>query len=270
MTGRVDRFATLVEETGSGRHHRRPADANPELLALVGVAHRLGRIPQPAVRPTFREDLQARLLAEFERQAQTPTPASNPAEERTQIVRVVRQRTGGRMRLATVIGVATGALALSGVSLASGDAVPGDPLYSLKRSGEQAKLVLAGSDADRGQLHLDFARVRLVEARQVAPTHVAGVLAEMDRAITEGARLLFSASVQQGDAALIDRVTAFVAQQRSGLLELRATVRAPGDPARDSLDLLATVEIRANQLRAALSGGCAFAGADQLGPKPAC
>lgn len=270
MTGRVDRFATLVEETGTGRHHRRPTDADPELLALVGVAHRLGRVPLPTARPQFRAQLQARLLAEFARQAAAPGAVPNVVDEPTQVVRVVRPRNSSRMRLAAVIGVASGALALSGVSLASGDAVPGDPLYSLKRSGEQAMLALAGSDADRGQLHLDFARIRLVEARQVTPTQVAGVLGEMDQAITEGSRLLFSASVQREDTTPIDRVTAFVAQQRAELLELRASVHAPGDPARESLDLLDAIEIRANQLRAALAGGCVVVGADQLGPKPAC
>jgi hypothetical protein len=64
--------------------------------------------------------------------------------------------------------------------MASNESVPGDPLYSFKRSGEQAQLVLAGSDANRGQLHLDFARTRLVEARQVAPEAVGAVLADMD------------------------------------------------------------------------------------------
>jgi hypothetical protein len=285
MTGRVDRFATLVEETGSGRHHQRPADRDADLLALVGLAHRLGRQPHPPVRERFRDELQARLLAEFARQVATPgVPAArNPAEdqhaedlarraseEKTQVVRLVRPRPGGRGRLAVIIGVATGAVALSGVSMASGGAMPGDPLYSVKRSGEQAQLVLTVSDASRGQLHLEFARTRLVEARQVAPSEVAGVLAEMNRAITEGARLLFSAGMQDQNEAPIDSVAAFVAQQRSDLLELRAAVRGPGDPVRTSLDLLDAVELRANRLRAALAGGCSVAGVDELGPKPAC
>jgi hypothetical protein len=280
MTAQVDRFATLVEETGAGRHHRRPVDADPELLALVRFAHDLGREPHPPVRERFRDDLHTRLLVEFARlTAQREAAIADPAAEKTQVVRVVRPRPGlaarafkpgMRARLAAVIGVATGAVALSGVSLASGDAMPGDLLYSVKRSGEQAQLVIAGSDANRGQLHLDFARTRLVEARRVAAGEVGDVLAEMDRETTEGVRLLFSASFQSDDGAPIDSVTAFVAQQRDDLLELRAGVRTPGDPARTSLDLLDAVEIRANQLRAALAGDCTVPGTDRFGPKPAC
>jgi Domain of unknown function (DUF5667) len=277
MTSVVDRFATLVEETGPGRHHRRPVDTDADLLALVRVAHDLGRSPNPPIRAEFREELHTRLLAEFARQQEAQTaapvvaePARRASQEKTQVVRQVRSRLGGRARLAMLAGVATGAIALSGVSLASVDAVPGDPLYSVKRSGEQAKLVFASSDANRGQLHLDFARTRLVEARQVAPAEVAGVLAEMDQETTEGVRLLFGTGMDHGEEAFIDSVTAFVSRQRGDLIELRATVRTQGDPARESLDLLDAVEIRANQLRAAIAEGCLDLTHDELGPKPAC
>jgi hypothetical protein len=280
MTAQIDRFATLVEETGAGRHHRRPVDADPSLLALVRFAHDLGREPHPPVRQRFRDELHTRLLAEFAAQATQGEPVSaDAAAEKTQVVRIVRPspglaarafKLGARARLAAVIGVATGAVALSGVSLASSDAVPGDLLYSVKRSGEQAQLVIAGSDSNRGQLHLDFARTRLVEARQVAPNEVGAVLAEMDREITEGVRLLFSAGFHSSDEAPIDSVTSFVAQQRADLLQLRAAVRTAADPARRSLDLLDAVEIRANQLRATLAGACTVNSADRFGPKPAC
>lgn len=281
---RADRFAALVEETGTGRHHRRPTDGDTELLALVGVAHRLGQVPTPTVSAQFRDDLHARLLAEVAQQSATQ-PAAIPAArravegarptrdlaaERTQVVRQVQPRRGGRTRLAVLIGLATGAIAISGVSMASNGSVPGDPLYSFKRSGEQAQLVLAGSDANRGQLHLDFARTRLVEARQVAPEAVGGVLAEMDWEITEGARLLFSAGVQGADVGPIDSVAAFIAAHRADLLDLRATVSAADEPARSSLDLLDTVEVRANELRAVVVGGCTVVSADRFGPKPAC
>ncbi|MBX6750335.1 MAG: hypothetical protein IRY85_11815 [Micromonosporaceae bacterium] len=287
---RVDRFAMLVEETGPGRHHHRPTDNDGDLLALVELAHQLGRVRQPTVRDRFREELHARLQAEFARHqlAAPSTPArsipaarSAPddrtadarnrdlADIETQVVRQVRPRRS-HGRLAVLIGLATGALALSGVSAASGGALPGDPLYSVKRSGEQAQLMLAGSDAARGRLHLDFAHTRLNEARHVAPEEVGAVLAEMDRDVLEGARLLFSAAVESGDVSLIDAVAAFVAQQRPGLLELHASVRLPDDPVRASLDLVDAVEARANELRAALANGCTAIGADRYGPKPAC
>ena len=291
---RVERFALLVDETGPGRHHHRPTDEDRELLTLVELAHQLGRIRPPTVRQQFRDELHDRLRAEFVRQWATrstshavPGAADEPtvarglvnggrdqtdsalANAETQVIRQLRPRRG-HGRLAVVVGLATGTLALSGVSAASGGALPGDPLYSVKRSGEQAQLMLAGSDASRGRLHLDFAGTRLVEARRVAPDEVDAVLAEMDQEITEAARLLFSAAVQTGDVSLVDTVATFVAQHRAGLLDLRAVVRLPDDPVRASLDLLDAVQARADELRFAITRECPTAGVDQLGPKPAC
>jgi hypothetical protein len=188
----------------------------------------------------------------------------------TQLIRAVRQRLGGRARLAAVIGLAAGALAISGVSLASNGAVPGDVLYPVKGLGERAQLFFAGSDADRGHLHLDFARTRLVEARQVTPDAVPGVFTAMDAEITEGARLLFTAGFSAGEPERIDSVITFVQQHRADLLQLRLDVPVAQEPARRSLDLLTAVEIRANELRAALVDGCPAGSVDQLGPSPDC
>jgi hypothetical protein len=168
-----------------------------------------------------------------------------------------------------LVGVATGALAISGVSLASTNAMPGDTFYAVKSLGERARLFLADSDAARGHLHLDYARMRLVEARQVAPDAVADVLAKMDQELTEGARLLFTAGMA-GTGGAIDTVATFVTQLRAEVIELQASVRMTDNPAWRSLDLLTQIEIRANELRAALADGCAAAEVDEFGPKPTC
>jgi hypothetical protein len=76
--------------------------------------------------------------------------------------------------------------------------------------------------------------------------------------------------VQGADVGPIDSVAAFVAAHRADLLDLRATVSAADGPARSSLDLLDTVEVRANELRAAVVSGCTVGSADRFGPKPAC
>ena len=44
------------------------------------------------------------------------------------------------------------------MSAASENAVPGDPLYGMKRSAERAQLALAGRPTEQGQLFLDFAQ----------------------------------------------------------------------------------------------------------------
>ena len=48
-------------------------------------------------------------------------------------------------------------MAVSGMSAASENAMPGDALYGVKRSTERAQLALASSEVNRGQLFLDFA-----------------------------------------------------------------------------------------------------------------
>ncbi len=61
----------------------------------------------------------------------------------------------------------TGTVAVSGVSAASGDALPGETLYDVKRSTERAQLALAGNDLGKAQLYLEFARTRIQEASEV-------------------------------------------------------------------------------------------------------
>jgi len=302
----IERFATLLEETGTGRHHRPPDHADPVLMRLVGLTQQLASTPATS-RPAFRTKLLATLMETYEKQFEPPArqdeqPAALPwpvntdargpvaprprrgaedevpapvedrvlANAKTQVVRLVRPRLGRRSRLAALIGVAA-ALAVSGVSMASGDAVPGDALYGVKSLSEQAQLWFADSDVARGHLHLDFARMRLIEARQVAPTSVGGVLATMDRETTEGARLLFTAGLAgtaSAGLAEIDSVADFVQQQRAELFRLRGSVRTPDDPTGRSLDLLTAIEARANELRAAVADGCAVTAVDRFGPDP--
>lgn len=51
------------------------------------------------------------------------------------------------------------------MAAASSDALPGDPLYGMKRHLEGLRLDLADNDAERGALLLDQASTRLAEAR---------------------------------------------------------------------------------------------------------
>jgi hypothetical protein len=300
----IERFAALLEETGTGRHHRPPAGVEPELQALVAVTHRLARTPLPAVRPEARDATLAQLLAHWDQEGPAAVNAAPPPQPRdrqpaevawprnpvvvaprprrsaddpepaqaattdveTQAIRTVGPRRVHRARLAVVIGLTTGTLALSGVALASGGAKPGDTLYRVKGWGEQAQLMFAGADADRGRLHLDFARMRLVEARAVGAGAVVEVLAEMDREITEGARLIFTDAFASGDRAALESVITFVKQHRAEVSQ----ARMPDAATRSSLDLLAAVETRAHELQAALADGCTTSTMDHLGPRPTC
>jgi hypothetical protein len=176
-----------------------------------------------------------------------------------------------RARGAIVIGVAAGALAVSGISAASENASPGDALYGVKRSTERAPLALAGSDVSRGQLSLDFARTRLAEAAAMpgdAPGF-AGVLDDMDTSTRRGVRLLDTSAVARRDVKPLATVDTFVDRQRQTLAPaLDRLSPANQERAAESLALLDSVTRRTGDLRTGLSCATVLpAGADTLGPK---
>ncbi|MEH0935897.1 DUF5667 domain-containing protein [Micromonospora psammae] len=276
---RAARFAQLLDEANGGRRHHVRSRADDQLTALVAVGRRLvDERPDVEVDQEFRTGLRAMLMATAEREgvgvtagtATGTTPAT--ATSRGSLLGAVTARQV-RARGAILVGIAAGAVALSGISAASEDAVPGDALYGMKRSTERAQLALASSDLGRGQLFLDFARTRLDEA---ATLHgdLAGfsaVLDDMDADTRQGIRLLTTTAAQRSDPAGLDAVNTFVAGQRravTGLLD--GASRAERDRTRRSLTLLDTIRERSDALRAAIACELpAPAASDALGPAPA-
>jgi hypothetical protein len=177
-----------------------------------------------------------------------------------------------RTRGAILVGLAAGAVALSGMSAASGDAIPGDPLYGIKRSTEQAQLALAGSDISRGQLYLEFAKTRMNEAYAVRtePAGLATVLDDMDADTRRGVKLLATAAVDRHEPAALDAVDAFVAGQRRALSGLIDGLNGPArDRVQASLTLLDSIKRRSGALRGNIAGCSGTAsGLDALGPVP--
>lgn len=279
---RADRFAQLLDEASGGRrqHLRTPMDE--ELTELVALRHQLvGAEPGPDVDPEFRTGLRAMLIATAERegigQTATPEPVSAHragfarATRAPRAPRKVRDAARGpRARTAVVAGVAVGAVAFTGMSTASENAVPGDPLYGVKRSTERAQLALASSDVGRGQLYLGFARTRLVEARTIA-SDLDRVFDDMDRDTSQGVRLLTAAATNRQDRAALDAIDDFTTDQRAAL-ELLSEDLAGADLTRlaTSLELLDAVEERTAMLRQSLRdcGGPSATSIDSLGPVP--
>jgi hypothetical protein len=283
---RWKRFAELIDEDDAGlRRHRRMKGRgrdriDRELTPLLRIKDRVRRmaadIPEPD--PAARRDIRAFLMAEIERagigvtaDARAARLASSAAlADRTEVLPAV-PRGAGRTRTTLLTGVIVGVLALSGVSMASVRALPGEPLYSVKRSSERVKLVLAGSEISRAQLLLQFAHERIIEAGHVDRRLLGEVLADMDATTRQAVSLLDQTAVAHGDAATLDIVLDFVAAQRQHIGEVARirTVEA-GDNLTASLALLDSVETRARQIRAAMAKGCTFTTFDALGPKPDC
>lgn len=272
---RADRFAQLLDEASGGRrqHLRTPMDE--ELAELVALRHELvGTGAGPEADPEFRTGLRAMLIATAEREGigHIATLAQAPAHHGAfaRAPRAARTARGPRARTAVVAGVAVGAVAFTGMSTASENAVPGDPLYGVKRSTERAQLALASSDVGRGQLYLGFARTRLVEARTIASDRDR-VFDDMDRDTSQGVRLLTATATNRQDRAALDAIDDFTTGQRDALRELSEEVTG-ADQARltTSQELLEAIEERTAQLRQSLRdcGGPSATSIDSLGPVP--
>ncbi|MEV4660532.1 DUF5667 domain-containing protein [Micromonospora echinofusca] len=274
---RAERFAQLLDEANGGRRHHVRSRADDQLTALVAVGRRLAVAP-PAVEvdPEFRTGLRAMLLATAEREGigapAEPSSRRSADTGRSRLLPAVTARRA-RARGAILVGVAAGAVALSGISAASENAVPGDALYGMKRSTERAQLALASSDVSRGQLFLDFARTRLAEAAALRGDEdgFSAVLDDMDADTRQGVRLLTTAAAQRSDPAALDAINSFLTGQRravGGLLDDAG--RADRERTRRSLALLDAARKRSDALRAAIACGLpAPAGSDALGPAPA-
>ncbi|RIV37273.1 DUF5667 domain-containing protein [Micromonospora radicis] len=273
---RTERFAQLLDEANGGRRHHVRSRIDDQLTPLVALGRQLGaNPPEPAVDPEFRTGLRAMLLATAVREGIGTPPATTPAEKtgvtRGSLLPAVTARRA-RARGAILVGIAAGAIAVSGISAASENAVPGDALYGMKRGTERAQLALASSEISRGQLFLDFAGTRLAEASALRGNRVGygAVLDDMDADTRQGVRLLTAAAAQRSDPTALDAVDAFLTRQRRALdvLTDRGS-RADQERTAQSLALLASVGERADALRLGIACGQQISTAsDELGPTP--
>ncbi|MFI5925977.1 DUF5667 domain-containing protein [Micromonospora sp. NPDC051543] len=272
---RAERFAQLLDEANGGRRHHVRSRVDSQLAPLVAMGQRISADPPTVeVDPDFRTGLRAMLLASAEREGIGTTPATaEPAAttSRGSLLPAVTARRA-RARGAILVGIAAGAIAVSGISAASENAVPGDALYGMKRSTERAQLALASSDISRGQLFLDFARTRLGEAAELRGDRIgySAVLDDMDADTRQGTRLLTAAAVQRAEPASLDAVNTFVASQRRAVSNLLdGAGRADRERTRRSLALLDSIRERSDAVRAAIACGLpAPTGSDTLGPTP--
>lgn len=263
----AERFAELLDET-DGRHHQ----ADEHLAQLVAIGHSLSAA-RPGVRidPEFRTGLRAMLVATAERDGIGVT--AKDAEEEPEAAVPARRLFGRRIRArgVIVIGVATGAMAVSGISAASENAAPGDAFYPVKRSTERAQLAMAGSDVTKGQLSLAFARNRLGEAVALDGDSGAfrSALDDMDADTRQGVRLLTAAAVARRETSGLDHVDAFVRNQQALLTPALDRVGpANRERAVRSLSLLEGVRERSGAVRTGLACDAVLAdpAADELGP----
>jgi hypothetical protein len=236
----ADAFAALLEAGGAGRRATSAAAGSVDLDELRELSTLATALVPTQVAPSaeFRAALRERLLAE-----PAPAPATTASRGRTADV---RHRPVRRGRRRVVAGTAAGLLAVGvGGAWASTGALPGDPLYPVKRGLEQVQLDLATSDAARGQRHLAQADHRLAEVEALLageraddPATAAQVvdgLAELRAADADGGRLLLADFDRTGDPEDLQVLQRALVDQRERLRDLEPRLPAAAGPAYDAL-----------------------------------
>ncbi|MFI9451137.1 DUF5667 domain-containing protein [Amycolatopsis sp. NPDC052450] len=246
-----DRFADLVDGTASPED-----DEFARELALVGGLRELGAggAPDAETRQRIRDEIAGR-LAEAE---------------------AAPKRRGHAVANLAAAAVAL-VLALGGVTLLlSKDALPGDPLYGIKRTGESAALGLTFDEQDKAKKHLEFAANRVGElaelTRQDAPTgaYFTG-LADFETDLRAGVSRLTAIVTDQGGQTRLTELRSW-AQQQSDRLGVQVG-QAPAE-ARDKFaaarSLLDKVQERTTDLGSRLVCYTITTGSsDELGVVPA-
>ena len=158
-----ERFARAVD-TPSDAGNGGPSD--PKLAGELAVVTMLRRAA-PDITPdqpdaAARERMRARVLAG------TTVPPPRPSRIRHRI-----GAAGPRGRLLVALGaVLCLIVALSGMAmLASQNALPGDPLYAVRRTVESATLGLTMGQQARGNKHLEFAADRIADLDTLVAQH---------------------------------------------------------------------------------------------------
>ncbi|MGI5504274.1 DUF5667 domain-containing protein [Lentzea sp. CA-135723] len=199
-----------------------------------------------------------------------------PPPEQPLVLSSVR-RVGARARVAVAAAaVLCLLLSLAGMSvLLSRDALPGDPLYGIKRTTESASLGLTFDEEDRAYKHLEFATSRVTEMETLADRAADSsaqltALADLDADAAEGSRQLTTYATSS-DRTALPALNEWALAQYVKLGTLRT--RLPDDArahADTTMWLLASIAQRAHDLAARAGCDAVTSGlSDTLGPLPA-
>ena len=185
--------------------------------------------------------------------------------------------SGWRARRLAQIGAGSmaGVLALSGVSVAAGRSLPGDPLYGLKRGAESVRLFFTQTEMGAGQLHLHFARTRLSEVADLAGEHasasqIVSTLHDLDSDTVAGARELTNVWKHHHNNKALQLLATFAQQEAATLSSIESSL-PPGAlrAAAHSLAVLGALRTDASALLGATCGiTCIPTGSGGSSPAP--
>jgi Domain of unknown function (DUF5667) len=222
LTRPLEECLTALEEKRNlqGVLRRYPADRD-ELIALLRLSVDLGGLAAPAAHPAFRLRARNRMLATAaqRRRGRRWNPLAAPPRP------VVRLAYAGALAVALMVGGLAAAAA-------SGNSIPGDPLYGVKLGVERAQLATTFDSAARAHLQLQFADVRLGEAQR-----------------------LFALGRVQDGVHVMDQYDTAVAQFNRSIATTLLDTRAVNDLSRSMDDRAARADASLKQLAGSLAAG---------------
>ncbi len=252
-------------------------------LAIVAALRHVGAKGGPD--PVERHRMRQRVMAEFSsvvHDGSSPILPLSTSRGALRPRRWIPSEARGRLVVAAAATLCL-LMSLSGMSvLLSRDALPGDALYSFKRTAESAELGLTFGDQPKALKHLEFASARVSEIEIMADqADAAGnwsagqdrfrrTLDDFDSDTTAGARLL-TALATHGQANILPGLRSWAEQQETRLSAVRAALPLPTSTRLDStLGLLDRVVVRTSALDH--RAGCITISSgtrDDLGLRPA-
>jgi hypothetical protein len=244
------RAAEEFEHVVSGTADDAVATQYAELLAAV---EQLRALPEVTPRSEFVGDLRARLMVAAETEL---LPAPHATTRTTPAVpSIPRERARRRRRIGTIAASLVVVGGTAGMAAAASGALPGDPLYPIKRGIEQVTTAAHLGDANQGKALLGQAATRLEEVRALqAEGHPdPDVIAQtMDAFRTEadaGSAKLFESYQSSGDQADISSVRDFTAAQMADVTQMSTIADTVTiDLLRDAADTLADIDAQARGL----------------------
>ena len=215
--------------------------------------------------PRERERMRLRVLAEFKAMDFESPPA--PVRDLP-----VRSTAPGRLMVAMAAALCL-ILSLGAMSLLlSRDALPGDPLYAIKRTAESASFGLAFDEAAKARKHLEFATARIDEMEGMAARGNTPIgsyltaLTDFDTDAAAGSRLLTVLSTN-GDGSGLTYLRDWAKSQSQRLKTLRPSLPQRADT---SAELLTAITDRSEALIARLNCYTITSGTtDDIGALPA-
>jgi len=240
----AQRAAEEFEKALGGTATESVADRYSALLETVEV---LRAQPEVLPRVEFVDELRGRLM----------TAAETELVAGPNVVRLAPKRASStRRRLGTAAASLVIVGGTAGMAAAASGALPGDPLYPVKRGVEKAGAAVRVSESAKGEALLDQASNRLDEVRSLQagsspdPVLLATTVESFRSAADRGAEKLFTAYQAEGNAQDIDTVRAFTSTQMADIAALAASTpnAATDEMLRDAADTLADIDQQARVL----------------------